>query len=131
MEDEECDRLFMKRAFDRAGMSDALRTVANGLDALHYLEGKGSFADRAQHPLPEVVLLDLNLPMVHGFDVLKWIRAHARFGTLPVVVFSSSKRDEDKEKARELGASDFVEKPTSALSFGGVVEILRTKYLTR
>ena len=84
-----------------------------------------------QDPLPAVVLLDLNLPLVSGFEVLKWMRERPEFTGLPVVVFSSSSREEDKAKARELGADEFVEKPHSARGFGGVVEGLKERWLGR
>jgi CheY-like chemotaxis protein len=74
--------------------------------------------------VPAVVLLDLNLPQVSGFGVLEWIRNHPDFAKLPVVVFSSSTREDDRVK-RELGlgANEFVAKPSSGLKFGEVVEM--------
>src|SRR5215469_12313991 len=75
VEDEEGDRLFMGLAFAKEGLEGALRTVNDGKSAQNYLSGKGMYADREKHPLPTVVLLDLNLPEVHGFEVLEWIRA--------------------------------------------------------
>jgi DNA-binding response OmpR family regulator len=129
VEDEECDRMFMEVAFQKAGMGEALRTVVDGREAMAYLAGSGAYADRGRHPMPAVVLLDLNLPIVSGFDVLKWMKEHADLAGLPVVIFSSSSRDEDKAKARELGANEYVEKPQSMGKFGDVVHRLREKWL--
>jgi DNA-binding response OmpR family regulator len=81
--------------------------------------------------LPSVVLLDLNLPLVTGFEVLKWMRNHPDYARLPVVVFSSSTREDDRMKAKELGADDFVVKPGSGMKFGEVVESLQQKWLGR
>jgi PAS domain S-box-containing protein len=129
VEDEEGDALFMKMAFAKKGLETALRLVGDGRAALQYLSGAGQYADRKEYPLPAVVLLDLNLPQVHGFEVLKWMRERPDFAGTPVVVFSSSEREEDKVKARELGANEFVVKPNSGMAFGSVVEGLRENWL--
>jgi PAS domain S-box-containing protein len=129
VEDEETDGLFMSTAFSEKGLASAFRLVSDGRAAIEYLSGTGKYADRDEFPLPAVVLLDLNLPQVPGFDVLKWMRNHPDFIATPVVVFSSSAREEDKVKASELGANDFVAKPSSGMRFGEVVERLREKWL--
>ncbi len=125
VEDEEDDQLLMKFAFDRAGLSHALQRVGDGRDAIKYLSGENSYADRERHPMPSVVLLDLNLPVVSGFQVMEWLREHPALRKMPVVVFSSSTLPEDRRKAGELGAKEFIEKPTSSTGFGQVVERLR------
>jgi len=129
VEDEEDDVYFMRRAFTRAGLEACLKIVGDGQAAIDYLSGCGQFSDRTEYPLPEVVLLDLNLPTVSGFQVLKWIRQNPEFLRLPVVVFSSSARQGDKTRARELGASDYIEKPGSGLEFGSVLEALKSRWL--
>ena len=129
VEDEESDALFMQRAFVSAGLGPALRVVGDGQAAIDYLSGTGVYGKREEYPVPAVVLLDLNLLAVTGFDVVKWMRAHPDYAAMPVVVFSSSPRDEDKLKARELGANEFLEKPSSGLKFGEVVERLREKWM--
>lgn len=127
VEDEENDIFFMKRSFRRLGLEQALKTVGDGQAAIDYLAGQGAFANRAEYPLPQVVLLDLNLPTVSGFQVLTWIRNQSPHPDLPVVVFSSSARAEDKLRAKELGATDYLEKPGSGLEFGSVLQAL-SKY---
>ena len=130
VEDEESDRLFMEMAFERAGLQGQLRAVGNGGEALDYLAGRGAYADRGRYPLPLVVLLDLNLPRVSGFEVLTWVRSRPELASLPVLVFSSSLREQDQLKARELGATEYVEKPHSGLKFQEVVERLKERWLT-
>jgi PAS domain S-box-containing protein len=127
VEDEESDAMFMKRGFAEQGMESALRVVGDGRAAIEYLSGTGKYADRKEYPLPSVVLLDLNLPQVPGFEVLKWIRRQPEFARMPVVVFSSSTREDDRVKALELGANEFVGKPSSGLKFGEVVEGLKER----
>lgn len=125
VEDEENDVFFMRRSFRRAGVEQELKTVVDGQAAIDYLSGQGAFADRTEYPLPGLVLLDLNLPILSGFQVLEWIRSQPQHCRLPVIIFSSSARAEDKLRAKELGASDYLEKPGSGLEFGMVFEALR------
>lgn len=129
VEDEEIDRFFMEIAFEREGLKKALRTAHDGQAAIDYLEGKGDHSDREKYPLPGVVLLDLNLPGVHGFAVLEWIRRHPDHRELPVVIFSSSELDEDQARAKLLGANKFIKKPGSGLSFQDVVRTLKEEWL--
>ena len=122
VEDEESDRMLMRRAFQKAGLEPALRMVSHGQAAIDYLSGAGVYAERGEYPLPGVVLLDLNLPEVHGFEVLKWIRAQPVHSGLRVVVFTSSAREEDRHRAELLGANDFLQKPGMP---GGFQEVAR------
>ena len=129
VEDEETDRELMEMAFEREGLAGVLQTVNNGRAAIHYLQGVGLYADRRKHPLPAVVLLDLNLPEVHGFAVLEWIRSSPDHRPLPVVVFSSSERENDRERAKELGANSFIQKPNSLGLFQQVARQLGQRWL--
>ncbi len=129
VEDEESDLLFMQMAFRKAGLDRALQAVGDGREAMAYLAGQGSYADRGRYPFPSLVLLDLNLPLVSGFQVLKWLRGQPEFKSLPVVVFTSSSHPADRARAGELGADDYLEKPVSGLQFLGVVEGLRQTWL--
>jgi CheY-like chemotaxis protein len=129
VEDEENDQFFMRIAFQRQGIEPALRMVSNGQAAIHYLSGAGAYADRSQHPPPALVLLDLNLPEVSGFEVLQWIRAHPDHQDLPVIVLSSSPREDDQARVKALGANEFWQKPRSGLLFGHLIQGLREKWL--
>jgi CheY-like chemotaxis protein len=129
VEDEESDVFFMRRAFRRAGMEQALQVVVDGQEAIDYLAGRGTFSDRLVYPMPALILLDLNLPTVSGFQVLRWLRAQPELEDLPAVVFSSSAREEDRTQARQLGANDYLEKPGSGLEFAGVLEELCKRWL--
>jgi CheY-like chemotaxis protein len=130
VEDEESDRILMELAFARQGLGKAIRLVSHGQAAIDYLSGDGPYANRESFPLPAVVLLDLNLPEVHGFDVLHWVRSSPEHQKLPVVIFTSSPRDDDRRRAQVLGATDFVQKPNSPAVFQDVVRSLRDRWLT-
>jgi CheY-like chemotaxis protein len=129
VEDEETDRFLVERAFMKEGLGSALQMVNHGRAAIDYLSGNGPYARREKYPFPGVVLLDLNLPEVPGFEVLKWIRAHPDYSALPVVVFTSSARDEDRERARALGANEFLQKPGDPALFQAVARSLNEQWL--
>ncbi len=129
VEDEERDRMLMELAFQNAGLGPAMRMVSHGQAAIDYLSGAGAYGDRAEYPLPAVVLLDLNLPEVHGFEVLRWIRGQPTYQGLPVVVFTSSAREEDRARALELGASEYLQKPLAPGGFQEVAQRLSKEWL--
>src|SRR4051812_10546785 len=89
-EDEEDDVLFVQRAFKDAKILNPLVVVPDGLSAIDYLGGAGRYANRAEHPLPCLALLDFNMPQTSGLDVLKWIRTQPSVCTLPVIMLTSS-----------------------------------------
>src|ERR1041384_2734772 len=111
VEDNEEDILLMKRAFRNAHIANPLRVVKDGEEALQYLAGNGPYADRGRHPMPFLVLLDLRLPKLSGFEVLAWIRDQSELAELTVVVLTGSDHVPDATKARELGANSYMVKP--------------------
>src|SRR4030095_8087254 len=98
-EDDPNDIFFMQRAFKQAGIVNPLHIVTSGTLAIDYLAGSGPYANREEHPLACLVLLDLNMPGKSGLDVLKWIRTQPRISTLPIVVITSSTQDSDIHRA--------------------------------
>lgn len=110
-EDDENDILLMRRAFARANVPNPVFVVRNGQEAIDYLSGAGSFADRASFPAPGMLLLDLKMPGKDGFDVLAWLRTQRQFDSLPVVVLTSSKVQPDIDRSRQLGVYDYRVKP--------------------
>ncbi len=112
-EDDKNDVFLMKRAFDKAAIGNPLFMVSDGQEVVDYLEGTGKFSDREKHPLPGLLLLDLKMPLMDGFDVLAWLRTHAQFETLPVVVLTTSRLPEDITKSLNLGVYDYRIKPTA------------------
>jgi CheY-like chemotaxis protein len=100
--------------------------VENGQTAIAYLDGAGKFADRAAYPLPGLVLLDIKLPGLHGFDVLAWVRQDKRFAHLPVAMLSSSDEPGDIHKARQLGANCYIVKQSGYLDVVQFLGALRS-----
>ena len=111
VDDSSDDTLLLQRACQRAGVRFDLRAVDDGSNAIAYLSGHDNYADRSQHPLPHLVLLDLKMPIKPGFEVLEWLRSHPEFKTLRVIVFTSSHHEADVREAYEKGANGFLTKP--------------------
>ena len=110
-EDEPDDVFFMELAFQKTGAETLLLTVRDGAEAVAYLSGEGRYTDRTQYPLPQLVLLDLKMPVMDGFDVLKWIRTTPTVSEIPVIVLTSSGNLTDKSRAALLGANGYLVKP--------------------
>ena len=113
VDDSENDLDLMRIAFQKAQFNNPLQQVRNGEEAIAYLKGEGAYSDRSAFPLPAVMLLDLNMPMKNGFDVLEWIRTEPSFRRMTVIVLSASTRIEDIERAFDLGANSFLVKPSA------------------
>jgi CheY-like chemotaxis protein len=88
-----------------------IQGVSDGQEAVDYLAGRGPFRDRAKHPVPFVVVLDLKLPKLSGLDVLAWMRGQTAFQALPAVLLSSSQEASDMTRAAALGANHYFAKP--------------------
>jgi CheY-like chemotaxis protein len=112
-EDEESDRIILELAFQRAQLPHPLVIVRDGQEAVDYLSGEGRYADRSAHPLPALLVLDLKMPRMNGFDVLAWLAKQPDFNHLSAVVLSSSGDELDMNKARQLGAREYFVKPHS------------------
>ncbi|MEY4938347.1 MAG: hypothetical protein RIQ93_82 [Verrucomicrobiota bacterium] len=130
VEDREEDVYLLKRALQRAEVQADVRSVADGQEAVDYMGGVGRYADRQQHPLPYLVLLDLKLPYKTGFDVLAWIRAQPTVRTLVVIVLSSSIDEGDMEKAYQLGANAFLVKPSDLHTLVEMCRAMKLFWLT-
>ena len=116
VEDNLDDVLLIRREFQRAPLTNPLRVVRSGPQAIAYLTGSGTYCDRTQYPLPALVLLDINMPGSDGFGVLKWIRRQPVFAQLCVVVLTSSDEMRDVNLAFHLGADSFLVKPLECRS---------------
>ena len=123
-DDEESDRLLIKRASEHAGVEAELAFVCDGDEVIAWLSGNGPFADRGRFPYPDLLLLDIKMRRVDGFDVINWVRT-GPIGQrgLPIIMLSSSKEGKDVELALELGANSYLEKPCS---MGELIKMMRT-----
>ena len=110
-EDDRNDIYLMRRAFEKAAIPNPLFVVHNGQEAVDYMAGVGDYTAREKFPLPGLMLLDLKMPWMDGFDVLAWLRRQRQFDTLPVVVLTSSHLQADIDKSRQMGVYDYRVKP--------------------
>jgi len=111
VEDDDNDALLFEKACQRAALPILLQRIADGEAARAYLAGEGLFADRARYPLPQVIVLDLKLPKLSGFELLAWIRSQHALAHVPVLVFTASLSREDRSRALAGGANSFFVKP--------------------
>ena len=129
VEDEEADVVLLRHVLEKAGVRNPLQAVKDGKLAKDYLAGNPPFNHRQQHPLPGLVLLDLNLPYWSGFEVLEWIRKQPQFRRLPVLIFSSSNRPDDIARAYDTGANGFLVKPNALADLQTLVLAVRDFWL--
>ena len=111
VEDDADDFALLRLASQKCGTPFNLKHAGDGEEAIAYLEGSGVFADREEHPYPDLVLLDLKMPKLDGFEVLHWIRSNPVTKSLPVVVLAGSSFRADIRRALELGANSYAAKP--------------------
>ena len=128
VEDEENDVLLIQHALTKAGVTSPVHVASDGQQALDYLNGQGNYANRAEFPLPYLVLLDLKLPFVPGLDVLKFIRQTEL--PIVVVILSSSESDKDIAAAYRLGANAYLVKPSDISKLADVAKGIKDFWLT-
>jgi two-component system response regulator len=124
VEDCEDDITLTRRAFHRLHRQNPIYTVRDAEEALAYLNGKGKYASLDEFPLPGIILLDLKMPRMDGFEFLQWLRNEPAFSAIPVVVLTSSDQPEDVESAYALGANCYLQKPSDFDSFLVLAELI-------
>ena len=128
-EDNPDEAYLLRRAFRQAGLPHEIIEVRDGVATIEYLKGTPPFNDRARYPFPRLLLLDLKMPKVNGFEVLAWLETQAEFSSLPAVVLSSSVFQADFQKALDLGAREFLTKPYDMEELVTMVEGLHERWL--
>lgn len=120
VEDDRDAVLFFKRALAKTGIPAGFHVARSGEEAVHYLSGRGEFADRGKHPLPCLMVLDLRLPKLSGLEVLEWMQRQPKIRQIPAVVLTTSTLPEDIRRATELGARAYWTKPADLRSLDRV-----------
>jgi CheY-like chemotaxis protein len=111
----------LQRAFAAAQVPAELFIVRDGQEAIDYLSGTASYSDRKTFPLPDLMLLDLKMPRLNGFDVLTWVRQQPGLKRLPVTVLTSSDQPQDINRAYDLGANSYLLKPHGSQELSDLV----------
>ena len=122
VEDNRMDVELTMDAFKEARLLNTIHVSPNGQDALDYLFGREKYADRIAYPIPNLVLLDLKLPGVDGFEVLRQVKSAPILRRLPVIILTSSKEEGDRALTYDIGANSYIVKP---VSFNGFLDVIR------
>ncbi|MES2353617.1 MAG: response regulator [Pseudomonadota bacterium] len=130
VDDSRSDIDLALEAFRTANFGDSVHTAIGGQAALDYLFGRGSYVDRKTHPLPNLVLLDIQMPDTDGIEVLRQVKATPDLKRIPVIVLTSSKKASHVAQAYELGANSFLVKPATFEDFVKLITTIKTYWLT-
>lgn len=125
VDDDENDRHLVQSAFSHIGVTGPIYAVDDGMDAVSYLRGAGRYADRNHFKFPTLLLLDLKMPRMNGFEFLKYIRDNPDLVVIPTIVFTTSDDPDDVKNAYLLGANSYMVK---ARTFDGICDQLKFTY---
>ena len=121
-DDDSDDRLLINEAFKESLLCNSLYFVEDGVQLLDYLHHRGEYSDQDAAPVPDLILLDLNMPRKDGREALAEIKSDAQLRYIPVVVLTTSKAEEDIMRSYDIGAASYITKP---VTFDGLVEAIR------
>jgi len=131
VEDSADDFALLELAARKCGTPFCLQRAADGEEAIAYLNGAHAYGHREAHPFPDLVLLDLRLPRLDGFEVLQWIRDNPVTRAVPVVVLAGSRYRADIRRALELGARSYAAKPGTLAELEVLVDQIAKVWLAR
>jgi CheY-like chemotaxis protein len=131
IDDNSDDAIILLRVFSKIAPEISLHIARSGVEALSYLKGEDRFADRKIYPLPSLLIVDLKMPGMDGFDLIQWVRTESDLRELPIVVLSSSKDPADVSRVHQLGANAFHVKPSDPNALIGMVEGLKTYWIDK
>jgi len=117
VEDEEAHAELTKRAIRKAGNANRVDIVSNGEQALDYLYNRAPYADKEKYPVPGLILLDIKLPGIDGIEVLKTIKEDPDLKRIPVIMLTTSEREEDIVRSYEHYANSYLTKPVGFKAF--------------
>lgn len=129
VEDNRMDVELTLDAFAESGFTNKIHVAPGGQEALDFLFGKGDFNDRETYPLPDLILLDLNMPGVDGFEVLRQLKSSPGLRRIPVIILTSSCEEADRALSYDIGTNSYLVKPVSFPSFIEVVKMINGYWL--
>jgi CheY-like chemotaxis protein len=122
-DDDSEDRMLIIDALDESRLKNKVQQVENGEELMQYLQNKGKYANKDAFPLPGIILLDLNMPKKDGHEALKEIKAIKKLRSIPIIILTTSKAEEDIVKTYNLGVNSYITKP---VSFAAMVDVMKT-----
>ena len=111
VEDNEDEALILNKVLCTSGLTNSIRVVHDGEEAVRYLQGQGEYVNRVIFPLPDIIIADLKMPGMGGMGVLKWLKSHPSFFVIPLIVLTGSEMTSDIQTAYALGANAYMVKP--------------------
>lgn len=117
VEDDPSHRLLIRKNLENHGVSNQISEVEDGQEALDYIYGVDMYADRKKYPMPDIVILDIKMPRVDGFGVLEKLKSDPKMKSIPVIMLTTSSRDEEVAKGYKYGANAYVTKPLDFADF--------------
>jgi CheY-like chemotaxis protein len=122
LEDNDDDFFFVARALTKLAGQTLLRRARDGEEGVRYLAGEDEFGDRKLYPIPDLIICDVNMPRMDGFEFVSWMRADGRFEHIPLRILSSSREDRDAQRAAELRVESYMVKPGNPADWVVMVE---------
>lgn len=113
VEDNDDDVAILRMALRKAGFNHPLHISPDGADAVAFLTGAAPYTDRENFKFPRIIITDLKMPGMNGFELLTWLQTHPHCNVIPRLVLSSSDQDQDVQRAYQLGASSYLVKPST------------------
>jgi CheY-like chemotaxis protein len=130
VDDNDDDVLLMTRAMRKAGIINPVQVLTHGSQAMDYLERRPPYSDARQYPFPMLILLDLKMPRMSGFELLEWIRKQPKLKRLWVIILTHSPESSDVIRAYDLGANSYLVKPSTFSALVELATFLKQYWLT-
>jgi CheY-like chemotaxis protein len=122
-DDDAEDTMLIRDALKESRLKNGIQSVEDGEELMQYLRNEGKYSDKKKYPTPGIILLDLNMPKMDGREALKEIKADKNLRSIPIVILTTSKAEEDILKTYNLGVSSFITKP---VKFSTMVDVMKT-----
>ena len=122
-DDDEEDRMMAEEALEESQFNSKMRFAMDGEEVMDYLNNRGRFSNKKENPIPELILLDLNMPKKDGWEVIAEIKKDKRLRSIPIVVLTTSNADADIRETYNLGVNSYITKP---VTFAGFVEAMKS-----
>lgn len=129
VDDDPEDVFLTEHAFRKGKLANDFRSVSNGQEMLDYLRNEGEFTDPVAHPRPHIVLLDINMPVMNGFDALTEVRKDDRISDVPIVIMTTSREHVDISRGYASGASSYIAKPVTPQAMVEVVQAIEDYWM--
>jgi len=123
-EDDDNDAVILQRALRKVGFDNPFHISPNGADVMKYLKGEPPYSDRDVHRFPRMLITDLKMPVVDGFELLEWLLHHPECNVIPRLVLCASQQEADIQRAYKLGVNSYFVKPPTFDELTGILRLV-------